>query len=114
MAVFNDMHPEQKVTIHDKGVTLNGNGNGNGNGWPTASYGEYLQVRFGDTYVPRISSEEPLRIQCRHFARCVRGTEEPRAGGAHGVEVVDVLEALQRSLTAGGEVLPVASAAATR
>ena len=97
MAVFDDMSDE-KVKVFDKGVShANGHGNGNGH-WQPASYGEYVQLRHGDTYIPRISSEEPLRIQCRHFARCLRGRETPRSSAADGLVVVEVLEALQRSL----------------
>ncbi|MCW3001744.1 MAG: Gfo/Idh/MocA family oxidoreductase [Conexibacter sp.] len=110
MAVFDDMNPDEKVKIFDKGVSHSGNGNGAA--WQPASYGEYVQLRHGDTYVPRISSEEPLRIQCRHFARCVRGEEVPRSGAADGLAVVEVLEALQRSLDAGGAVVPFAAALA--
>jgi predicted dehydrogenase len=102
MAVFDDMNPDEKVKIFNKGVTHSGNGSGRE--WQPASYGEYVQLRHGDTYIPRISSEEPLRIQCRHFARCVRGEEQPRAGAAQGLAVVEVLEALQRSLDNGGAV----------
>jgi predicted dehydrogenase len=105
MAVFDDMNPDEKVKIFNKGVTHSGSGNGNG-AWQPASYGEYVQLRHGDTYIPRISSEEPLRIQCRHFARCVRGEETPRSGAADGLAVVEVLEALQRSLDTGGAVVP--------
>jgi predicted dehydrogenase len=104
MAVFDDMNPDEKVKIFDKGVKHSGTGNGAG--WQPASYGEYVQLRHGDTYIPRISSEEPLRLQCRHFARCVRGVETPRSSGADGVAVVEVLEALQRSLDQGGAVIP--------
>jgi predicted dehydrogenase len=104
MAVFDDMNPDEKVKIFNKGVTHSGNGNGRE--WQPASYGEYVQLRHGDTYIPRISSEEPLRIQCRHFARCVRGLEQPRADAAQGLAVVEVLEALQRSLDSGGAVQP--------
>jgi len=98
MAVFDDMSADQKLTVYDKGVT-------NGTGVP--GYGEALQVRYGDTYIPRISSEEPLRIQARHFARCVRGEEVARSAGVHGVAVVEVLEALQRSLGQQGALVPV-------
>jgi predicted dehydrogenase len=106
MAVFDDMNPDEKVKIFDKGVSHSGNGNGNGAEWQPASYGEYVQLRHGDTHVPRISSEEPLRIQCRHFARCVRGLETPRSGAADGLAVVEVLETMQRSLDEGGVVVP--------
>lgn len=103
MAVFDDMNPDEKVKIFNKGVTHSGT---NGTEWQPASYGEYVQLRHGDTYIPRISSEEPLRLQCRHFANCVRGVESPRASGADGVAVVEVLEALQRSLDESGAVIP--------
>ena len=102
MAVFDDMKPDSKVTVYDKGVTINHDSEPGHETWRPASYGEYAQLRFGDTRIPRISSEEPLRIQARHFARCVRGLETPRAGGEQGVAVVEVLEALQRSLDQGG------------
>ena len=51
---------------------------------------------------PQISNEEPLRIECRHFVECVRDGREPRSGPASGLRAVRVLEALQRSLEAGG------------
>jgi predicted dehydrogenase len=101
MAVFDDMSADQKLTVYDKGVT---NGGGRGPG-----YGEALQVRYGDTHIPRISTEEPLRIQSRHFARCVRGEEVARSAGVHGVAVVEVLEALQRSLDGQGALAAVAT-----
>jgi predicted dehydrogenase len=47
---------------------------------------------------PHISNEEPLRIECGHFAECVREGREPRSGAASGLRVVRVLEGLQRSL----------------
>jgi predicted dehydrogenase len=112
MAVFDDMRPEQKVTVYDKGVTISHDAEPGHNGWRPASYGEYTQLRVGDTHVPRISSEEPLRIQARHFARCVRGYEQPRADGSCGVAVVEILEALQRSLDEGGQVISMSEVAA--
>ena len=111
MAVFDDMNPDEKVKIFNKGVTHSGNESGRE--WQPASYGEYVQLRHGDTYIPRISSEEPLRLQCRHFARCVRGVETPRSSGVDGVAVVEVLEALQRSLDSGGAVVPFDASLAT-
>ena len=96
MAVFDDMEPAEKVKVFDKGVDRVPE---------PASYGEYVTVRHGDTYAPQLSGEEPLRVQGRHFARCVRGLEVPRSGAADGLAVVEVLEALQRSLDRGGAVV---------
>jgi predicted dehydrogenase len=86
MATFDDMELERKLTIYDKGFDED-----------YSSYGEYI-ARSGDTYSPRISNEEPLRIECRHFFECVRDGREPRTGGESALRVVRVLERLQRDL----------------
>jgi predicted dehydrogenase len=86
MATFDDMEIERKVTIYDKGFDQD-----------FSSYGEYI-ARSGEAYSPRISNEEPLRIECRHFVDCIRDGSRPRSDGMSGLRVVRVLEALQRSL----------------
>ena len=86
MATFDDMELERKLTVYDKGFDQD-----------YSSYGEYI-ARSGDVWSPKISNEEPLRIECRHFLERVRDGGEPRSGGRSGVRVVRVLEALQRSL----------------
>jgi len=88
MATFDDMALEQKVMVYDKGFDQD-----------FSSYGEYI-ARSGDIWSPRISNEEPLRIECRHFLECVREGHEPRSGAESGVRVVRVLEELDRSLGA--------------
>jgi predicted dehydrogenase len=90
MATFDDMAQERKVTVYDKGFDPD-----------TKTDGQYV-ARSGDVTSPQISNEEPLRIECRHFVECVRTRAEPLSGAASGVRVVRVLEALQRSLDAGG------------
>jgi predicted dehydrogenase len=86
MATFDDMELERKVTVYDKGFDQS-----------FSSYGEYI-ARSGDIWSPRVSNEEPLRIECRHFVECVRSGARPRSDGEAGLRVVRVLEALQRSL----------------
>jgi predicted dehydrogenase len=86
MATFDDMELERKVTIYDKGFDED-----------YSSYGEYI-ARSGDVSSPRISNEEPLRIECAHFIECITDGKEPRSGAEAGLRVVRVLEQLQRSL----------------
>jgi predicted dehydrogenase len=86
MATFDDMELERKLSIYDKGFDED-----------YSSYGEYI-ARSGDIFSPHVPNEEPLRIECRHFLECVRDGVEPRSGGASGLRVVRVLEALERSL----------------
>ena len=88
MATFDDMELERKVTVYDKGFDQD-----------FSSYGEYI-ARSGDTWSPRVSNEEPLAIECRHFVECVRDGVTPRSDGEAGLRVVRVLDALQRSLEA--------------
>jgi predicted dehydrogenase len=90
MATFDDMALERKVTVYDKGFEPD-----------FRNYGEYI-TRSGDVMSPQISNEEPLRIECRHFLECVRTGRDPLSGPESGLRVVRVLEALQRSLEAGG------------
>ena len=87
MATFDDMAIERKLTIYDKGIDED-----------YSSYGEYI-ARSGDVFSPRISNEEPLRIECRHFLDCVRDGSEPRTGGESALRVVRVLGRLQRDLS---------------
>jgi predicted dehydrogenase len=86
MATFDDMELEQKLVIYDKGFDQD-----------YSSYGEYI-ARSGDVWSPAISNEEPLRIECRHFAEVVREGTTPVSDGRSGLRVVRVLEGLQASL----------------
>jgi predicted dehydrogenase len=87
MATFDDMEIERKLTIYDKGFDED-----------YSSYGEYI-ARSGDIYSPRVSNEEPLRVECMHFLDCIRDGSEPRTGAESALRVVRVLENLQRKLT---------------
>jgi predicted dehydrogenase len=88
MVVFDDMELERKVTIYEKGP------------WqPTETYGEW-QTRTGDIFSPKIPSDEPLRLECRHFLDLVAGRGDPQRAAQDGLAVVRVLEQLQTSLVA--------------
>jgi predicted dehydrogenase len=96
MAVFDDMEPDRKVTVHDKGEIQMPEGR--------------ISTHTGDIWSPRIDMSEPLKLECEHFLNAVRTGEEPRTGVEEGVRVVEVLEAMQRSLERGGETISLAAA----
>jgi predicted dehydrogenase len=99
MAVFDDMESDRKVTIYDKGPTEIAPGN--------------ITTHTGDITIPVISREEPLRIECRAFVAAVRaGDPAHPANAAEGVAVVEVLEAMQRSLEQGGATVALEPATA--
>jgi len=70
-----------------------------------------IATHAGDIWSPRIDATEPLRLECEHFLECVRTGAEPRTGVEEGLRVVEVLEAMQRSLERGGETVSLAAAA---
>ena len=84
MAVFDDMEPERKVTVYDKGPVLR----------PATEW----QVREGDIHIPKLMREEPLRRECAHFISLVAGQGDPLEPSRQGVAVVRTLELLQESL----------------
>ena len=94
MVVFDDMEADRKVTIYDKGATTTRAKFDN--------YGEFVTLHFGDISIPRIGNEEPLRLEAQHFIDCVRDNKRPLSDGRDALNVVRVLEAMQRSLREGG------------
>jgi len=86
MAVFDDMEPERKVTVYDKGPQQ-----------PAETWGEW-QTRSGDISIPKIGNDEPLRLECEHFLRLLRGEGDRIAAARDGLAVVRALEQLQSSL----------------
>ncbi len=103
MVVFDDMEASEKVRIYDKGVDREGR---------IVSYGDALTVRSGDIVIPKISLQEPLGIECRHFVECVRERKTPLTPGEDGLAVVRVLAAAQASLERDGAPVRLERAAA--
>jgi len=88
MAVFDDMELERKVTVYEKSP------------WKRAeTYGEW-QTRSGDIYIPKISTAEPLRLECTFFLELVRGEHDRAKVASDGARVVRALEMLTESLDA--------------
>jgi predicted dehydrogenase len=86
MAVFDDMEPERKVTVYDKGPQQ-----------PAETWGEW-QTRSGDISIPKIANDEPLRLECEHFLAVLHGEGDRTAAAREGLGVVRALEQLQSSL----------------
>jgi len=85
MAVFDDMALDQKITVYDQAPEQ-----------PSDTYGEW-RTRTGDTFSPRISNAEPLKLECLHFVRLVQEGWDGREM-RDGLEVVRTLELLTENL----------------
>jgi predicted dehydrogenase len=89
MAVFDDMELDRKVTVYEKSP------------WrPVNTYGEW-QTRTGDIHIPKIATDEPLRLECRFFLSLVAGEGDRRKVAADGARVVRALDLLTQSLNGG-------------
>jgi predicted dehydrogenase len=86
MAVFDDMELDRKVTIYEKSP------------WrPVDTYGEW-QTRTGDIQIPKIATDEPLKLECREFLRLVAGEGDRGKVAEDGARVVRALDMLTTSL----------------
>lgn len=92
MVVYDDTSSEP-VRIFDSGVDLH----------EPETYGEYkLTYRTGDIISPKVAASEPLALELRDFHRAVREGSTPRSSAQVGLDVVRMMEAVDRSLAAGG------------
>jgi predicted dehydrogenase len=103
MLTFDDMNLNEPIRIYDKQVAARPD--------PVPVVETFASfrasIRDGDVTIPRVSLGEPLRNECEAFLECVRTRRAPVAGAAEGLAVVRALEAIDRSLRAGGREEPV-------
>lgn len=92
MAVYNDI-AEERIRIHDKSAV------------PPGADAARVSYQFGDVRSPHVLFAEPLMVQDRHFAACIRDGATPRSDGYSGLAVVEALEAAQISMSQGRTVL---------
>jgi len=93
MAVFDDMATTEKLRVYDSCAMPH----------HPNSFGEAIQVRFGDIHIPRVPNAEPLKLECQHFLNCVATRTTPRSDAADGLRVVKILDAAQSSLEQDGK-----------
>jgi len=97
MAVFDDMEPREKLRIYDKGAVKKSYDPGD----PI----EYLNIRDGDIYIPKIEAKEPLRNECQNFVQCIMGKAKSNSDGEEALRILKVITKLDESLKERGKVI---------
>jgi len=98
--VFDDIKTLEQVRVYEKGVAPHLSEH------PT--YGEFrFSIRDGDIISPKIEISEPLKNQCRDFLESIASGRPPRSDGRTGLQVVQVMEAIDRSIELSGTPVPV-------
>jgi predicted dehydrogenase len=96
MLVWNDLEPDEKIKVYDKGVDI-----ANGQG----VYELLVSYRSGDVWAPRVDQTEALKLELGYFADCIMQDHTPFNDGAAGLRVVRLLEAAEESLKDRGKVV---------
>lgn len=100
MLVWNDLEPDEKVRVYDKGISVS---NGNSN----TVYDLLVSYRSGDMWAPKIEQTEALSAEAKYFIHCLNTGERPFNDGLAGLRVVEILEAANVSLKRIGEPVAV-------
>ena len=94
MIVYDDLQAHEKIKIYDVRVERPPH-------YDTFAEFHY-SYHYGDSYIPHIKQEEPLRALCQHFVDCIENGTQPATGGREGLELVRILEAASHSLRSNG------------
>jgi len=96
MLVWNDLEPDEKIKVYDKGVKIT----------TREDVHELLvSYRSGDVWAPKVEPTEALRVELEYFIDCIVQGRTPSNDGAAGLRVVKLLEAADRSLKERGQVV---------
>jgi predicted dehydrogenase len=90
MIVYDDLETNEKIRIYDVRVERPPH-------YDTFADFHY-SYHYGDSYIPHIQQEEPLKAECQHFLDCIRDGSRPLSSGHEGLELVRILEAASVSL----------------
>ncbi|MDQ2867379.1 MAG: Gfo/Idh/MocA family oxidoreductase [Verrucomicrobiota bacterium] len=94
MIVYDDLQTHEKIRIYDVRVERPPH-------YDTFAQFQY-SYHYGDSYIPHIHQEEPLRVACQHFLECIETGSQPSSSGREGLELVHILEAASASLKSDG------------
>jgi len=103
MLTFDDMNVEEPLRIYDKHV-----GDERTRATLVDSFESFrMSVVDGPVTTPEVTPSQPLRNECEHFLDAIGGSGRMLSGPREGLAVVCTLEALDRSLAAGGKEMPI-------
>ncbi len=96
MLVWNDLEPDEKIRVYDKGVNI------------TSAEGVHellVSYRTGDVWSPKVDATEALKVELNYFLDCILRNEAPSNDGVAGLRVVRLLEAAEESLKDRGRIV---------
>jgi predicted dehydrogenase len=96
MLVWNDLEPDEKIKIYDKGVQVK---------TKEGKYNLLVDYRSGDMWSPKVEQTEALKLMAEKFVDCVKNGETIVNDGIAGLNNVRMLEAASKSLNNKGAMV---------
>jgi predicted dehydrogenase len=96
MLVWNDLDPDEKIKVYDKGVNVSSR---------EGVYELLVSYRSGDMWAPQLEQVEALRNEMTYFVECITNGTDPFNDGRAGLRVVKMLEAASESLSKKGALV---------
>jgi predicted dehydrogenase len=96
MLVWNDLEPDEKIRVYDKGVDITSG---------QAVHEILVSYRTGDVWAPKVDQTEALKRELGYFLDCIIKNQAPSNDGAAGLRVVRLLEAAEQSLKDRGRIV---------
>lgn len=98
MLVFNDMEHSEKIKVYDSGIKLNG---------PEKIHEALVQYRIGDMHSPIVKQTEALALGTKEFVSSILENRQPITTGIDGLEIVQILEACDKSIKTHGKLVEI-------
>jgi predicted dehydrogenase len=96
MLVWNDLDPDEKIKIYDKGVQVR---------TKEGKYNLLVNYRSGDMWAPKVEQTEALRLMAEKFADYIENGGTIVNDGIAGLNVVKMLTAANKSLNNKSEMI---------
>jgi predicted dehydrogenase len=97
MLVWNDLEPDEKIRVYDRGVDKTPSSEG--------IYEMLMKYRTGDMWAPQVENTEALKKELEYFVDCINTDRVPINDGKAGWRVVRMLEAANQSVKQRGSVV---------
>lgn len=96
MLVWNDLEPDEKIKVYDKGVQVK---------TKEGKYNLLVNYRSGDMWAPKVEQTEALKIMAEKFVDYVENGGSVVNDGLAGLNNVKMLEASNKSLANKGAMI---------
>lgn len=94
MIIYDDLKAQESIRVYDVRVDRPPHYD---------TFGDFqYSYHYGDSYIPHVKHEEPLKVECQHFVDCIRSGARPLTDGHAGLDLVRILEASSTSIKSNG------------